>query len=240
MNNQEAQFILRAYRPQGQDARDPHFAAALEQARLDPALGQWFAREQAFDSAIAQRLGTVEPPAHLRASILAGARASRSSRWWRLGIPLAVAASLTVLLTLALFLRPGRTPILTADRFAGLAAHDVAYTHATLTHPAPGRAAEWLSTSTAPLLAGLPFSLDGLRADGCRTARLGGIEVFEICFDRGGGYHLFIARRSSVGSPPADVEFAEEAGIATARWSDAHHVYVLASRAGTAALRGIL
>lgn len=240
MNNQEAQFVLRAYRAQGQDARDPHFAAALEQARLDPALGQWLAREQAFDAAIAQRLGAIEPPAHLRASILAGGRASRASRWWRLGAPLALAASLAVLLTLAFFLPPAPEPDLAADRFAALAAHDVAFTHATLPHPAPSRASEWLSTSTAPLLAGLPFSLDALRADGCRTVRLGGIEAFEICFDRGGGYHLFVVRRASLSAPPAAVEFTEETGIATARWSDAHHVYVLASRAGTAALRGIL
>jgi len=36
MNNQEAKFILAAYRPGGQDASDPLFAEALEQVRRDP------------------------------------------------------------------------------------------------------------------------------------------------------------------------------------------------------------
>src|SRR5258706_136048 len=40
MNNQEAKLILQAYRCGGQDASDPLFAEALEQARRDPELAK--------------------------------------------------------------------------------------------------------------------------------------------------------------------------------------------------------
>lgn len=240
MNNQEAQFILRAYRAQGQDASDPHFAAALEQARLDPVLGQWLAREQALDGAISGCLSEIQPPAHLRASILAGAKASRLTPWWRRPITLTLAASLTVLLALAALGRSSPRGPLTGRELAQRAARDVRISHAFMSHPQPNRVSQWISTSAAPLRDGFPFTVSDLRADGCRTARLAGIEVFEICFDRGGEYHLFIAHRSSVEHPPADIEFSESLGLATARWSDSEHVYVLVSRAGSEALKRIL
>ncbi|MBC8040705.1 MAG: hypothetical protein H7Y06_09195, partial [Opitutaceae bacterium] len=72
MNTNEAKFILRARRPDGRDDADPRFQEALEQARRDPALAAWMAREQAFDEAVAARLRAVEPPAGLRDAILAG------------------------------------------------------------------------------------------------------------------------------------------------------------------------
>lgn len=49
MNNDEAKFLLSAYRPGGRDAADPSVAAALDQAKRDPALASWFERQQAHD-----------------------------------------------------------------------------------------------------------------------------------------------------------------------------------------------
>ena len=56
MNNEEAKLILQAYRPGGQDANDPRFREALEQARRDPELARWFANEQALDSRISTKV----------------------------------------------------------------------------------------------------------------------------------------------------------------------------------------
>src|SRR6266487_2814662 len=81
MDNQEAKFILNAYRPGGQDASDPRFAGALEQARRDPILDRWFGESVAFDAAVSQKLRAVEAPADLRENILAGVKVSRASRW---------------------------------------------------------------------------------------------------------------------------------------------------------------
>ena len=74
MNNEEAKFILQGYRPNGADAGDAAFRAALEQVQRDPALREWFARQQAFDAAVSTKLDAVPAPVGLREAILAGGR----------------------------------------------------------------------------------------------------------------------------------------------------------------------
>src|SRR6266852_9182231 len=81
MDNHEAKFILSAYRPGGQDAGDPRFVEALEQARRDPMLEQWFRDSVAFDSAMTDKLRAIEVPADLRQNILVGVKVSRPLRW---------------------------------------------------------------------------------------------------------------------------------------------------------------
>jgi hypothetical protein len=99
MNNTEAKFILRAYRPGGQDATDPQFAEALAQARLDPELARWFAEQTALDIAISGKLQAIPVPADLKASILAGRKIIPMpvASWWRRAVhPAAAAAALAV------------------------------------------------------------------------------------------------------------------------------------------------
>src|SRR5262245_48303791 len=81
MDNQEAKFILNAYRSGGQDANDPGFFEALEQARCDPVLERWFQDSIAFDTAVSQKLCALEVPRDLRESILAGAKITRALHW---------------------------------------------------------------------------------------------------------------------------------------------------------------
>lgn len=82
MNNEEAKLILAAYRPSGQDATDPLFAEALEQARRDPDLKTWFKAQLAFDTSVAAKLREVQPPPGWREIVLAGARVSRPESSW--------------------------------------------------------------------------------------------------------------------------------------------------------------
>lgn len=101
MNNDEAKFILRAYRPDGQDAADPQFAEALEQARRDPGLARWLAEETGLDAAIAKKMNSLPVPADLKASILAGRKIVplRLVPWWRRSLhPAATAAALAATL----------------------------------------------------------------------------------------------------------------------------------------------
>lgn len=77
MDNREARFVLNAYRPGGQDAGDPRFAEALEQARRDPVLERWFSESLAFDAAMAERF------ARHRAAV----RFAREYSRWRKGQP---------------------------------------------------------------------------------------------------------------------------------------------------------
>jgi hypothetical protein len=240
MTNEEAQFILRSYRPGGQDAADPHFGPALAQARQDPALARWLEREQSLDRAVAGGLRQVAPPAHLRPTILAGAQASRAPRVRR-GPWLVAAALAAVLLAVAALVRVSAPRDLPLDRFMALAARDLAVNHRLMAHPEPNPVSAWLERPETRLGAGLPKAPDELRAAGCRSVTFAGIEVFEVCFDRIDGYHLYIARRRDVVGPlPEEKTFLVRDGLATVAWADARYVYVLATEAGSAALRRVL
>ena len=66
MKNDEAKFILSAYRPDGDDAGDARFAEALAQAEQDPELAPWLQEERRFDSVFCDALGAVPVPPDLR------------------------------------------------------------------------------------------------------------------------------------------------------------------------------
>ena len=70
MDKEQARFILRSFRPDGEDAHDPEFAAALQLATQDRELGEWFARERATDAGFSKALGSLEIPETLRNEIL--------------------------------------------------------------------------------------------------------------------------------------------------------------------------
>ena len=70
MDKEQARFILQSFRPDGADAKDPDFAAALLAATEDRELGDWLAAERAEDAGFAEALDRVEIPDDLRASIL--------------------------------------------------------------------------------------------------------------------------------------------------------------------------
>jgi hypothetical protein len=69
MTNEDAKLVLSAYRPNGEDARDPFFEQALQQAKLDPELMEWFEKQRAFDRVIIAKIRTIEPPASLNSQI---------------------------------------------------------------------------------------------------------------------------------------------------------------------------
>lgn len=77
MDKDEARFILHSFRPDGADAADPDFAAALKLAMENRELGEWLANERAFDASFAEALGTVELPQELRDDIFACLAAER-------------------------------------------------------------------------------------------------------------------------------------------------------------------
>lgn len=234
MKNEEAKFLLRAYRANGADASDPAFAAALAQAKADPELAAWFERERTLDRVIVERVSEIVPPKDLRASILAGARrAPVKAVVWRQPVWLAAAAMVMVALTLTALwprLHVG-TGTFGADReWAEFAAKDaVEARHGGKGEPGePARALHaYVSDPSHALLAGVPIDFAQLKASGCRTIDFAGFEVAEICFARGQGreFHLYVALSPDVKtSAPM---FLQEGGRAVATWSDGKHVFAL-------------
>jgi uncharacterized protein (DUF779 family) len=81
-----------------------------------------------------------------------------------------------------------------------------------------------------------------LRAEDCRAISIAGHEVFEICFQRGNWYHLYLARRSdfSAGKIARVPVFVDQEQRSAVTWADERLVYVLMARGGAEALRRIL
>ncbi len=238
MNTTEAKFILQARRPDGQDDADPRFAEALEQARRDPALAGWMAREQAFDSAVADKLRSVQPPAGLREAILAGARMSRPVPFWRRTQVLALAACVTIIIGLAAawpVLRPARD----TERLAlGVMSEMSSPAHHPVVMGGRGALRVALADPATRLAAGLPLDFAQLKADGCRSLTIAGRDVLEVCFERGGEFHLYIAKRADFRGDREPM-FRERGALASVTWTDAQHAYVLVTGEGAAALRNV-
>lgn len=243
MSNEEAKFLLNAYRSNGRDATDPAFAAALEQAKTDPALAAWFSREQAHAAAVAGKLRELAPPAGLRDAILAGGRATSQSQRPRLRLarPLALAAGVAVAVGLGMLVWPKAS--VRADSIAAIAFEDVRHGQ----HGGHGPGEQLLQTAlTGPgthLAAGLPIDFTELARTGCRTLQIGGHDVLEVCFQRDGAeYHCYIARvgdfrLDDAGAAPKFIQQGSLAAAALTR--GAYHVVVV-SNAGLDAVKRLL
>ncbi|HWA08276.1 MAG TPA: hypothetical protein VG838_02300 [Opitutaceae bacterium] len=245
MTNEEAKFILSAYRPGGGDAADPAFAAALTQAQQDPALGTWFAQQQRHGAAVAARLREIVPPAGLREAILAGARASgRPSvrAWWTRPSLLAAAASVLVLFGVAGTMW-WRSPSMQLGRLEAFAVDDTLHAR----HGSHGEAVSALGTVLSQpdthLGGTLPVDFAALRTTGCRTINFAGHDVVELCFTRGGAeFHFYVLQQADFPRLPASgaIDFGQREGMAFASWTDAAHRYVAVSAAGLGAIRQLL
>ena len=249
MTNEEAKFILGAYRPGGRDATEPTMTAALDQARRDPALARWFEREQAHAKAVAEKLRAIAPPAGLRDAILAGARASESAAAvivrWKQPVWLAAAAAVVLVFALGLAMWPKADGV-TTEAFANFAIRDTAT--ALDQHGGHGLATTALQTAlsepTTRLAGELPLNFVALKATGCRTLRFGGHEVLEVCFNREGGeFHLFVMaadKSSPTAESKAGTFFAAAEGLNGAAWSKGAYRFAVASRSNLDVVKRLL
>ena len=243
MNNAEAKFILQGYRPNGADADDATFCAAIDQAKNDPALGEWFARQQAFDMAVSAKLAQVAAPADLRAAILAGGRVSAtiSARraWWNQPVWLAAAAGLAVLLATGLVLWPKQ-----AEAFGDFALADARLSAIHGGHGHENNELQALLNDPATRLGQkLPINFANLHETGCRTITFQGRDVLELCFKRNGvWFHAYFARaadfpRVAMNATPT---FEDRGSTAVASWRDAEHLIVVVSKTGRKNLEALL
>lgn len=245
MNNEEAKFILSAYRSGGRDAADSAFAEALAQVERDPELRAWWERERGLDAAVAAKIAEVPPPAGLREAILAGGRVSGPERRrWRQPVWLAAAAAVAVLLAATVTWRAWRAASTWAELATASILDLVQTYHAHVGRPSGlASSQERLAGLALPLPQTLALDLKELRQRRCRTVKVGGREVFEFCFERDGTwFHLYAARRADF--PPRGteepVEITARDGYVAATWADAANVYTLVTGAGYEALRRLI
>jgi hypothetical protein len=244
MSNDEAKFILGAYRANGRDADNALFAEALRQARIDPALGAWWVRAQAHDAAVGGKVRAITPPPGLREAILAGGRASRSPlvRWQTPTWMALAAAAAIVLATGVVGLRATRAQA-ESTRFESFAVDDTAHAQHGSHGDAAGELATRLSSPSTKVGAELPVEFATLKATGCRTVTFAGHDVLEVCFKRDGQwFHCYIANRADFPRMTAGVhtDSKEQGHLASAAWSDATHHFVIVAEGGLAAVQRLL
>jgi hypothetical protein len=234
MDNQEAKFILNAYRPGGQDADDPRFAEALEQARRDPVLERWFSESIAFDTSVTKRLCAIEVPVDLRESILAGVKVSRPLR--SSFIKWSVAAALVSMAILgSLIWRETRPAHLAGwqsqalDVISSLVRQESSFD--AQSHKADELLA-WLRANHAPAAQKLPSTLEKLESLGCKTFSWDRTPVSVICFMRpdGGLIHLVSTAATPATNHVEKVKptLVRQGNWTTATWREGDRIYMLA------------
>jgi hypothetical protein len=233
MDNREAKFILNAYRPRGQDASDPRFTEALEQARRDPVLERWLGDSIAFDTAMTEKLRAIDVPPDLRENIIAGAKASYVSRWKDQLRKCAIAAAVILCATLAPLIWHNWRPAHLAgwqsealDVVSSLVRNESKF-DAQSHHAA--ELVGWLLANHAPAVQKLPPNLEKLESLGCKTFSWNGTPVSVICFVRpdGGLIHLALAKAAD-GRRDNVPRFVQQGDWATATWRSGGMIYMLA------------
>ncbi len=245
MNREEAQFILQAYRPNGEDAQDPQFAEALALARHDPVLDRWFAEEQAMDAAFAAKLRARATPADLKAKLLLARATIRHRAWWRQPVWLAAAAAIAVMLALAGWrfrAAPSEVPL---DEFRGAmarAALDLTQ-HVDVFGLDATALKLWLAEHRGHPDFVLPPKLAEHGVMGCKIVEWRGHRVTLLCLKFDGGHaDVFVADAADLpGLALGDVpRFAVEGALTTATWQRDGKIYHLAGNFSSDQLRNLL
>ncbi|GAB4176011.1 MAG: hypothetical protein Fur0032_15860 [Terrimicrobiaceae bacterium] len=242
MDNEQAKLILQAYRPGGEDASDPFFAEALEQARRDPELGNWLAAQRRFDESMRRALKSVQPPDSLRDSLLLLPKVSSfptetRRRFWPTPAILALAAALIVLCTVSFLWLPQSAH----DKTAATTVRDV--TTEVLALKAnnkislgkmssdPAEIHAWLTARGAPGNFELPTGLRQIPALGCQSYTIGGAKVSLVCFMLGKDQviHLFVVDNAELKDAPADLRVAVQTkhGHTWAVWTSGDKTFIL-------------
>jgi hypothetical protein len=245
MNREEAQFILRAYRPSGEDAQDPQFEEALALIRNDPELARWFAREQALDAAIADSIHRVSPPPELRTQLLLARKVIRPRPWWRKPAWIAAAASVGLLISAAglLLLRRSGEAEFASFRGTMIEASLDMRKHIDVTGLDANELKQWLIENRGHPGFVLPPGLADKGIMGCKVLDWHGHRVTLICLKFGGKHvDVFVINESdlpgvSLGAAPV---FGSEHGMTTAGWRREGKIYFLAGNIPESDLKQLL
>ncbi len=232
MTNAQAKLLLQAYRPGGQDARDPLYAAALEQVQLDPQLARWFEAEQSLDAAITAKFKEQPVPSDLQSNILAVESIRPSARRWRRKSWLAAAALVTLLAVAAFWLPRRPTSQFEAYRDNMTDFLNNRFDHLDFQARDVQELKRFLAQRGAPNDFALPAGMSDLPGQGCRVLSWDGRTVSLLCFHLADNkeIHLFVIQGAKFRkAPPAgSVQFVSNGGWTTASWHRGNTTYLLA------------
>jgi hypothetical protein len=233
MTRDQAQQILRAYRPGTSDADDPAVAEALKLAQQDADLETWLQRQAVFHASVRIELRRVVPPSFLREQILAKSR-KVIPLWKRPEILLAAACLALSLIVAALWMRQPAPE----ETFAGFRSRMVGFAlrvyrmDIETTNPTAVR--RFLQNNGAPADYALTPGLQQTPVKGGASLSWQGHPVSMVCFGRPEEktVYMFVINSAAISYgevPGAEPVFAEFPGITTASWTQNGRVYLLAA-----------
>jgi hypothetical protein len=218
MTNEAAKFLLNTYRPNGADAQDPVFRAALDQAARDPELGTWFKEQRSFDAQVAAKLNEIQPPPNLYSAILAGIATRSPVHRFKTRSLIALAAVLAVggMVLLTLLKEHGTGPD-SIDRYeranlAMLSAPNMPQLDLVTNDFL--RTQEYLAKMKAPRAPDLPGALVALPTAGCKAFYWNNRALSLTCFRLPSGelLHVFVIDEDSFQSVDVASDFKEMDG----------------------------
>ena len=238
MDTEQAKIILSAWRTgHAVPVDDPALQQALALLESDAALAKWFEKQSAYDDKVSAALRAIEPPEHLRESILAAIKVAPlpSPPTRRFPIWLAVAASLVLATGAAWWLTPrGPDAQFTAIR------HQAAWLTEVHGHSFGSRTGDmekiraWLADRGGAQNFVVPKGLANLGGIGCEITSIAGTKVSLLCFHAGKdrSVHLYVMDRAQLAHPPPSGrrEMSQEGAYALASWSEGDYSYILAQR----------
>jgi uncharacterized membrane protein YbaN (DUF454 family) len=232
VNNAEAKKVLLACRPGTDDLRSAEAETALELARRDPELRQWWYQHQQFQKEAKGAFSEIPVPEHLRERILLRAKVVKLPLW-RSPVVLSAAAAIAIILAIvAVWQRPSAENSFQTFRSRMVNAVLRQYRmEVETTNMVQIRA--FFSTNGAPADYVLPQNLNQLPAQGAGMLSWQDRRVSMVCLDSGvsGTAFLFVVDKSSTGHPPGQREFARVSELNTVSWTDGDKTYVFAGSA---------
>jgi hypothetical protein len=238
MTNEEAKLILQTYAPNGRSASDRRFQAALNQARCNRELADWFANEQALDSRISDSLiKSLKPPTNLRSLLLAQRAIIRPVAWWRKRSHQLAFAGCAALLTIFSVVWFSHISPVEFGKYREEVGESAAEGIERV-GDAPRdqfQVRRWLADNELDASFMVPRGLNDGVISSCRVVNWRGNKVYIICYELENHQkaHLAVIDRSALkDAPPESPVFDQIGKVATISWSRGNHTYMIASAGG--------
>lgn len=234
MTRDEAKKILLLHCPGREQPEDLETIAALEQARTDPELQNWFTEHCAFQEAMRSKFQALPVPADLGKRIAEGTVLAGPRSWWTVrGLP-AAAAVLIFAGLLAFWAHPRRQ-----DRFEDfrerMVGSIVREYRMEITTRDMTEVRSFLRKNGAPANYSITPGLARIATAGAGHLGWHGHPVSMVCFqaDPNEMVFLFVMDGASVrGAPPRAPVVSQISRFATAAWSVDDQIYLLAAADG--------
>ncbi|MBN9688762.1 MAG: hypothetical protein J0M24_00865 [Verrucomicrobia bacterium] len=242
MNRLAARQILERFRPGVEvAAEDTELRTALELARTDAELGQWFRQHCEFQAAVTRKVRTISVPADLKARIKARQQEAQKvvafpQRRWYPPAWLAAAAGLILCAALAGFwLSRERVPDSFADYRARMVRSVLREYHMDVRTGDLAAVRGFMKTKGAPDDFVIPGGLAKLELAGGGFLIWRNQPVSMICFNQGqaGMSYLFVLDRADAkDAPPTEPEIITVNGRSSAAWTSGNRIYLLTGAEG--------